>query len=53
MQHSTERMLTTHTGSLPRPPSLQDLLHAQERGEAVDQAVFEREAREAVNAVVR
>ncbi len=53
MQHSSERILTTHTGSLPRPPSLQDLLYAQERGEAVDQAIFEREAREAVNAVVR
>ncbi len=50
MQHSSERILTTHTGSLPRPPSLQDLLYAQERGEAVDEAIFEREAREAVNA---
>src|SRR5260370_40379401 len=53
MQQSTERILTTHTGSLPRPPSLQDLLYARDQGEAVDQAVFEGQVREAVNAVVR
>ena len=53
MQQSTERILTTHTGSLPRPRSLQDLLYAWDQGEAVDQAVFEGQVREAVNAVVR
>src|SRR5260370_702542 len=53
MQQSTERILTTHTGSLPRPPSLQDLLYAQEQGAPVDQAVFEMQVREAVNAIVQ
>src|SRR5260370_29080356 len=53
MQQSTERILTTHTGSLPRPPSLQELLYARDQGERVDQAVFEGQVREAVNAVVR
>jgi 5-methyltetrahydropteroyltriglutamate--homocysteine methyltransferase len=53
MQRSTERILTTHTGSLPRPPSLQELLYAREQGAAIGQAVFEKEVREAVNAVVQ
>ena len=36
MQRSTERILTTHTGSLPRPDDLVPLLYAQAAGEAVD-----------------
>ncbi len=38
MQRSTERILTTHVGSLPRPAALAELLVRQERGEAVDAA---------------
>jgi 5-methyltetrahydropteroyltriglutamate--homocysteine methyltransferase len=53
MQHSRERILTTHTGSLPRPPSLNRLIFARERGEPVDPALFAAEARAAVAAVVR
>src|SRR2546430_10445042 len=53
MQRSTQRLLTTHTGSLPRPPSLLDLLYAREREEAVDQAIFEKQVQEAVNATVQ
>ena len=33
---STDRILTTHTGSLPRPPELIDLMRRREQGEAVD-----------------
>jgi 5-methyltetrahydropteroyltriglutamate--homocysteine methyltransferase len=47
------RILTTHTGSLPRPPRVLELLLAQERGEAVDGVRLERTLREAVVAVVR
>ena len=32
MKRSTERILTTHTGSLPRPADLVELLQAQEAG---------------------
>lgn len=36
MQRSQTRILTTHTGSLPRPPELVDLYVRKSRGEAVD-----------------
>jgi 5-methyltetrahydropteroyltriglutamate--homocysteine methyltransferase len=52
MQRSAERILTSHVGSLPRPPSLADLLARQERGEAVDEARLEAETRAAVADVV-
>jgi 5-methyltetrahydropteroyltriglutamate--homocysteine methyltransferase len=39
MLHSTHRILTTHTGSLPRPPALVDLYVRKGRGEAVDEAL--------------
>ena len=41
MKTSTERILTTHVGSLPRPQDVVDLLFAQDRGEPVDQARFD------------
>ena len=41
MKTSTDRILTTHTGSLPRPGPLMDLILGRERGEPVDAAVFE------------
>jgi 5-methyltetrahydropteroyltriglutamate--homocysteine methyltransferase len=50
---SERRILTTHVGSLPRPPALGDLLIRQDRGEAVDSAVLAREAEAAVRHVVR
>src|ERR1041385_4247633 len=52
MKISTDRILTTHTGSLPRPKSLVDLVLAQERGEKIDAAVFEAEVEKAVDHVV-
>jgi 5-methyltetrahydropteroyltriglutamate--homocysteine methyltransferase len=39
MQHGRDRILTTHTGSLPRPPALVDLYVRKGRGEAVDEAL--------------
>ena len=53
MQRSTERILTTHTGSLPRPDDLVDLLYAAERGEVRDQAAFGERAAQAVADSVR
>ena len=48
-----DRVLTTHVGSLIRPKPLRDLLAAKERGEAIDEAVLEREIAVAVGDVVR
>ena len=53
MHLSTDRILTTHVGSLPRSPTLTDLLIRQERDEAIDTALLAREARGAVEDVVR
>ncbi|HEV8473010.1 MAG TPA: methionine synthase, partial [Methylomirabilota bacterium] len=53
MKGSEHRILTTHTGSLPRPPALRDLLVRQDRGEAIDAGAFAREAQAAVQHVVR
>ena len=52
MQRSETRILTTHVGSLPRPPTLRDLLVRRDRGEPVDAAALEREAGAAVQRVV-
>ena len=52
MHGSQHRILTTHTGSLPRPRSLLDLLIRQERGEAIDQGAFDRQVEEAVKGVI-
>jgi 5-methyltetrahydropteroyltriglutamate--homocysteine methyltransferase len=53
MKGSEHRILTTHVGSLPRPPALRDLLVRQDRGEVVDAAALAREAATAVRHVVR
>ena len=53
MQRSTSRILTTHTGSLPRPRELTRLYALRARGEAVDAAEIDRAGREAVRAIVR
>jgi 5-methyltetrahydropteroyltriglutamate--homocysteine methyltransferase len=53
MKGSEHRILTTHTGSLPRPPALRDLLVRQDRGEAIDAGALAREAQAAVQHVVR
>src|SRR6202162_5245796 len=53
MQRSTSRILTTHTGSLPRPRELTRLYALRAHGEAVDAAEIDRAGRDAVRAIVR
>jgi 5-methyltetrahydropteroyltriglutamate--homocysteine methyltransferase len=53
MTRSTERILTTHTGSLPRPPDLTAMLEALDAGSTVDTAALEARVRRAVVDVVR
>ena len=36
MRHSTDRFLTTHTGSLPRPDDLIRMMYAKEEGVPVE-----------------
>ena len=52
MRLSTDRILTTHVGSLPRPPDLLALLEAREHGREFDQAAFETGLVAAVREVV-
>ena len=52
MKLSTDRILTTHVGSLPRSQEVVDLLFAQDRGEAVDEAQFNEVMRRAVAGTV-
>ena len=40
MRTSTQRILTTHVGSLPRPGDVAELLEAKEFGEDYDAATF-------------
>jgi 5-methyltetrahydropteroyltriglutamate--homocysteine methyltransferase len=53
MKRSATRILTTHTGSLPRPRDLVDLLRAREEGRGPVTARLDARAREAVFAAVR
>jgi 5-methyltetrahydropteroyltriglutamate--homocysteine methyltransferase len=53
MQRSTERILTTHTGSLPRPADLTATLEAQDAGVVPDPATFDARVRRAVAEVVQ
>jgi 5-methyltetrahydropteroyltriglutamate--homocysteine methyltransferase len=53
MKRSTDRILTTHVGSLARPDNVLQLLFAKERGESYDSDVFESSVCEAVNEIVR
>ena len=53
LKRSTSRIITTHTGSLPRPPDLIDLIRRREQGEPLDVAAFEARVRTAVEETVR
>ena len=53
MQRSTEGFLTTHTGSLPRPPDLIRAMFAKEEGVPVDPAALGQQIRAAVGETVR
>ena len=41
MKYSTQRILTTHVGSLPRPKKVAELIFAKEREEEYDQTEFD------------
>ena len=53
MQRSTERILTTHAGSLPRPRDLLGLVRSRARGERIDETAFQARLRQAVGEIVR
>jgi 5-methyltetrahydropteroyltriglutamate--homocysteine methyltransferase len=53
MKISTDRILTTHVGSLPRPESIKALLRARLSGQTIDQAQLAARVAEAVTEVVR
>src|SRR4029434_2789193 len=53
MKRSTERILTTHVGSLARADSLIPLLRLRENGQSYEREELERRVREAVTDVVR
>lgn len=52
MKRSKDRILTTHTGSLPRPPALTKLYALRSRGEPVEAADIERAGHAALQAIV-
>jgi 5-methyltetrahydropteroyltriglutamate--homocysteine methyltransferase len=53
MKLSTDRILTTHVGSLPRPQEVVDLLFAEDRGETYDAAKSDDILRRSVHAVAQ
>jgi len=53
MKRSTDRILTTHTGSLPRANDLTLLLEALDAGTVPEQAAFDTRVRRAVGDIVR
>jgi 5-methyltetrahydropteroyltriglutamate--homocysteine methyltransferase len=53
MKLSTDRILTTHVGSLPRGPVVLDLLYKKENGEPYDAAEFDAAITAAVDDAVR
>ena len=53
MKRSTDRILTTHVGSLPRPEDLRTLIQQKAQGEAMDAAAFAARVKSAVAETVR
>jgi len=51
--HNIDRILTTHVGSLIRPPNLIEFWHLIEDGKPYDEAAFEACLTESVTEVVR
>ena len=52
MPHSVDRFLTTHTGSLPRPADLIEMMYAKEAGKPVDREALAQRVRSSVGEVV-
>jgi 5-methyltetrahydropteroyltriglutamate--homocysteine methyltransferase len=53
MKRSSDRILTTHAGSLPRPADLLTLIRAKAGGQPYDQPAFAARVRSAVAGIVR
>jgi 5-methyltetrahydropteroyltriglutamate--homocysteine methyltransferase len=53
MKTSQDRILTTHVGSLPRPPELKELLVRKDQSQSYDKAALDRLTRQAVLDIVR
>jgi 5-methyltetrahydropteroyltriglutamate--homocysteine methyltransferase len=53
MKTSTDRILTTHVGSIPRPESIRALLRGRLAGQPIDEDELAARAAEAVTEVVR
>jgi 5-methyltetrahydropteroyltriglutamate--homocysteine methyltransferase len=53
MQCSTDRILTTHVGSLPRPADLYTMIEAKQEGSAIDNAAFAARVKSAVAEIVK
>ena len=53
MKLSTDRILTTHTGSLPRATDLTTILEALDSGRIPDPEAFDARVRRAVGEIVR
>jgi 5-methyltetrahydropteroyltriglutamate--homocysteine methyltransferase len=53
VKRSSERFLTTHTGSLPRPDDLVRVMFAKEEGVPVDRAALAARIAEAVTGIVK
>src|SRR5262245_29491273 len=53
MKRSTDHILTTHTGSLPRPTDLVDMVLRKEAKQPVDEDLLGKRIRSAVAEVVR
>jgi 5-methyltetrahydropteroyltriglutamate--homocysteine methyltransferase len=53
MKHSSERILTTHVGSLPRPPDLLEMIQAKEQSRPFDAQTLAARVKSAVAEVVR
>src|SRR5271169_5401292 len=53
MKTSQDRILTTHVGSLPRPPELKELLVRKDQSQPYDKAALDRLTRQAVFDIVR
>jgi 5-methyltetrahydropteroyltriglutamate--homocysteine methyltransferase len=52
MQYNTDRILTTHVGSMPRPQDVVDMLFAEDRGELEDRAAYDAVMERAVTDIV-
>jgi 5-methyltetrahydropteroyltriglutamate--homocysteine methyltransferase len=53
MRRSSERILTTHVGSLPRPADLLDAVEAKQQGGPIDEKAHAARLRAAVKEIVR